>query len=101
VNIKLEPGPGAVMTVEMADGTKHVGVKNVSISPFFQRKSATTEVVRGQVLVDTGDSVDAFQLVVSGETGKIKKSETGADSVKAKIDEIFAAKRKKPAADPV
>lgn len=89
MRVILEISPDADIKVEKDEDGNVISIEFV---PLFAGRNASAVLAYGVAKTDTGNTLDRFSLVVSGQNGRVtKKSRTGA--VKAAVDEAEAARK--------
>ena len=91
--IKITPSPATDGKVKLKDGKEIdlADVASIDLEPFFSHPSALTPAVHVESRTSNGAiSIESFDLVVSGSTGKSKKQppKAGRPKVTPRVDRV-------------
>ena len=94
MKVRFDASPDSKITVQTDPDSGLV--LSVLIEPMFTKKLGKAVLTYGTALKDNGDEIERFDLVASGQTGRVTKIQRGAGVVAA-IDGDETPKGKKKA----
>ena len=94
MKVRLIPAAGALVHLITKDGKTmdNLQVASIEVEPFFSYPGGYGNIFRGSTVVSDGSTVENFELVVSGCSGKSFRRSIGQKSAVPAIDKRVAKK---------